>query len=171
MTHWFHRLAGRTRDLAAYAAGETAETERGRMRALLAGCPACRREVEAYRMLSAVLRSSPRVALTPGEAAAFGLGVERRLRPGAGTPVRPARATVREVFWDHPRLSLASAAAAIILALGLTLGPMIGWGPEPHGSNGVEVLSVEAGENAAVMLFQAPGSSIKVLWVFEAPAS
>lgn len=171
MTHWLHTVAGRTRRLVAYATGEMAEAEQGRMSAMLAGCPACRREVEAYRLLAAMLRSSPGAALTAEEAALFWPGVDRRLRQGRGARTRPARPMLREVFWDYPRLSLASAAAAIALVMGVTLAPWIGWGPGSRGSNGVEVVSVEAGENASVMLFQAPGSSLKVLWVFETPAS
>jgi anti-sigma factor RsiW len=170
-THWFHKVAGRTRRLVAYAAGEVAEVDQGRMGALLTACPACRREVEAYRLVSAALRASPRAELTLDEAAAFWPGVSRRIRRGATPAAQPVRPTFREIFWDHPRLSLASATAAIVLVLGLTLGPRIGWGPGSSGSNGAEVVSVEAGENASVMLFQAPGSSLKVIWVFEAPSS
>jgi hypothetical protein len=33
------------------------------------------------------------------------------------------------------------------------------------------VVSIEAGEDAPVMVFQAPGSSLKVIWVFEKPTS
>lgn len=141
------------------------------MRARLATCPVCRREVEAYRQLSAVLRVSPRVTLTSGEAAAFWPSVEGRILQGGTPAIRPARPLLRELYWDHPRLSLVSAAAAIVLFLGLTLGPMVGWRPDTHGSNGAEVLSVEVGENTSVMLFQAPGSTLKVIWVFEAPSS
>jgi len=171
MTHWFHKMAGRTRRLANYTTGEMAETEQGRMRALLAACPACRREVEAYRLLFATLQTSPRVTLTPGEAAAFWPSVEGRIQQGATPATPPTRPSLRERFWDHPRLSLVSAAAAIVLVLGLTLGPMVGRGPGTHGSDGAEVISVEAGENTSVMLFQAPDSSLKVIWVFEAPSS
>jgi anti-sigma factor RsiW len=171
MMHWFHRMAGRTRRLAKYAAGEMTETEHGRMRARLAACPVCRQEVEAYRQLSAALRVSPRLTLTSGEAAAFWPSVEGRIRRGEGPATHPARPSLRELYWDHPRLSLVSAAAAIVLVLGLTLGPMVGRGPDTHGSNGAEVVSVEAGENTSVMLFQAPGSTLKVIWVFAAPSS
>jgi hypothetical protein len=67
-------------------------------------------------------------------------------------------------------LSLASAAAAVVLVVGLTLGQIGVWGPTP-GPNGVEVVSVEAGDDESVMVFQAPGSSLKVIWVFEKPSS
>ena len=170
-THWFHKVAGRTRRLIAYASAEGDLVDQGRMRALLTACPDCRREVEAYRLLSAALRASPRAELTLEEAAAFWPNVSRRIQRGTTPAARPVRPTFREVFWDHPRLSLASAAAVTVLVLGLTLGPKIGWGPGSPGSSGAEVVSVEAGENASVMLFQAPGSSLKVIWVFETPSS
>ena len=171
MMHWLHRLAGRTHRLAAYATGEMFEREQRRTRALLAECPACRREVEAYRLLHVALQASPRVRLTAGEAAAFWPSVEGRIRGGVTPAIQSAGPSFRELCSDHPRLSLVSAAAAIVLVLGLTLGPMVSWRPDTHRSNGAEVVSVEVGENASVMLFQAPDSSLKVIWVFEAPAS
>lgn len=170
--HWFHRAMGRGRRLAAYAADELPPAERARVEADLLACPACRREVEAYRLVSSTLRSSGPVALSPDQAAANWSGVERRIQRGAGAPTRPTRPALRELFWDHPRLSLASAVAAVVLVLGLTLGELGVWAPRPPaGPNGVEVVSVEAGEDASVMVFQAPGSSLKVIWVFEKPSS
>lgn len=170
--HWVHRTVGRGRRLAAYAADELPPADRARVEAEVRTCPACRREVEAYRLVSGTLRTSERAALAPDQAAAFWSGVERRIQRGAGAPTRPARPALRELFWDHPRLSLASAVAAVVLVLGLTLGPMGVWTVRPPGApNGVEVVSVEAGEDASVMVFQAPGSSLKVIWVFEKPSS
>ena len=170
--HWFHRTVGRGQRLAAYAADELPPTDRAWVEAEVLTCPACRREVETYRLVSGTLRTSERAALAPDQAAAFWSGVERRIQRGAGAPTRPARPALRELFWDHPRLSLASAVAAVVLVLGLTLGPMGVWTVRPPaGANGVEVVSVEAGEDASVMVFQAPGSSLKVIWVFEKPSS
>ncbi len=172
MVHWFHLATGRGRRLAAYAADELPQAERARVEAELRSCPACRREVEAYRLVSRTLRTQPHARLAPEQAAAFLTGVERRIQPGPTALARPARPALRELFWDHPRLSLASAAAAVILVLGLTLGQMEVWGPwSPSVPNGVEVVSIEAGEDAPVMVFQAPGSSLKVIWVFEKPTS
>jgi anti-sigma factor RsiW len=170
MTHRLHMVMGRGRRLAAYAAGEMPTVVRDRVEADLLRCPACRREVEAYRQVSHTLRASARAVLAPDEAVAFWPGVENRIRRGTAEPARPARPALRELFWDHPRLSLASAAAAVILILGLTLSQMELWGPTV-GPNGVEVLSIEAGEDAPVMVFQAPGSKLKVIWVFEKPSS
>ncbi len=171
--HWFHRAVGRGQRLAAYAADELPPADRARVEAEVLTCPACRREVEAYRLVSGTLRTSERAALAPDQAAAFWSGVERRIQRGPdATPIRPARPALRELFWDHPRLSLASAVAAVVLVLGLTLGQMGVWTVRPPaGPNGVEVVSVEAGEDASVMVFQAPGSSLKVIWVFEKPSS
>lgn len=169
MRHWFHMAMGGRRRLAAFAAGELPSVFRERLEADLRRCPACRREVEAYRRTSMGLRSSARAALAADEAAAFWPGVEDRIRRGAFRPAKPARPALRELFWDHPRLSLASAAAAL-LVVGLTLGQMELWGG-PVRPNGVEVLSVEAGEDTSVMVFQAPGSPLKVIWVFEKPSS
>jgi anti-sigma factor RsiW len=172
MTHWVHRITGRGRRLAAYAADELPRAERARVEADLSSCPACRREVEAYRLVSGSLRAQPRVRLAPEEATAFLAGVERRLRPGTAAPARPARPALRELFWDHPRLSLASAGLAVVLVLGLTLGQMAVWSPwSSPVPNGVEVVSIEAGEDASVMVFQPPGSSLKVIWVFEKSTS
>lgn len=113
-----------------------------------------------------------RARLAPEQAATFWAGVERRIRTDTTAAARPARPALREVFWDHPRLSLASAVAAVILVLGVTLGQMEVWSPwAPTVPNGVEVISIEAGEDAPVMVFQAPGSSLKVIWVFEKPTS
>lgn len=171
--HCFHRAMGRGRRLAAFAAAELPPADRARVEADLLACPACRREVEAYRLVSGTLRTSERAALAPDQAATFWSGVERRIQRGADAGrSRPARPALSELFWDHPRLSLASAAGAVILVLGLTLGQMEVWVPRPASvSNGVEVVSVEAGEDASVMIFQAPGSSLKVIWVFEKPPS
>ena len=171
--HWFHRTVGRGQRLAAYAADELPPADRARVEAEILTCPACRREVEAYRLVSGTLRTSERAALAPDQAASFLSGVERRIQRGPdAAPTRPARPALRELFWDHPRLSLASAAGAVILVLGLTLGQMEVWVPRPASvSNGVEVVSVEAGEDASVMIFQAPGSALKVIWVFEKPSS
>ena len=170
MAHWLHRSTGRGRRLAAYAAGELPPEDRAGVEAQLLACPACRREVEDYRLVSGTLRSWPRMALAPDQAAAFWPGVQHRIQRGASVPARPARPALREVFWDHPRLSLASAAAAVVLVVGLTLGQIGVWGPTA-GPNGVEVVSVEAGDDESVMVFQAPGSSLKVIWVFEKPPS
>lgn len=170
MRHWFHMAMGGRRRLAAFAAGELPSVFRDRLEADLLRCPACRREVKAYRLVSKALRSSARAALAPDEAAAFWPGVEDRIRRGAFTQAKPTRPALRELFWDHPRLSLASAAAAALLVVGLTLGQMELWGP-PVRPNGVEVLSVEAGQDTSLMVFQAPGSPLKVIWVFEKPSS
>ena len=170
MTHWVHMAMGRSRRLAAFAADELLPADRLQVEGELVRCPACRREVEAYRLVSRMLHTSPRAVLTPEEASAFWPGVQTRIRQGTAARGRPARPALREMFWDHPRLSLASAVAALILVLGLTLGPMGLWGPR-GGPNGVEVLSVEAGDDASVMVFQAPGSKLKVIWVFEKPSS
>lgn len=163
-------VMGRGRQLAAYASGELPSVLRTRVEADLAGCPACRREVEAYRLTARALRTSARATLSPDEAAAFWPGVENRIRRGARPTRRTVRPALRELFWDHPRLSLASAVAAAILVIGLTLGQMDSGGP-PVRPNGVEVISVEAGDDAPVMVFQAPGSALKVIWVFEKPSS
>ena len=172
ITHWLHMTAGRGRQLAAYAAGDLAGRERARAEAAVAGCPACRREVDAYRGVARVLRATPPLSLTAAEAAAFWSGVERRIEAHEVPQRIPARPALREVLWDHPRLSLASAAAAAVLVLGVTLNQMGGWLYSTNGfPNGVEVMSVEAGSDAPVMLFQLPGSSLKIIWVFEEPLS
>ena len=170
MTHRLHMAMGRARRLAAFAGGELLPTECHRVETEIAGCPACRREVEAYRLVSQTLKMSPQARLTPVETSAFWPDVQARIRQGAASTVRPARPGVREMFWDHPRLSFASAVVAVILVLGLTLGPMGLWNTRVA-PNGVEVLSVEAGDDAPVMVFQVPGSKLKVIWVFEKPAS
>lgn len=172
MTHWFHMVLGRGRRLAAYAADELPAAARGRVEAEMAACPGCRREVQAYRLVSRTLRGWGSASLSREQAAAFWPDVEGRIRrsvPADGAPTRPS---LRELFWDYPRLSLASAAVAIVLVLGLTVNQIGVWGPQrPAGPNGVEVVSVEAGEDASVMVFQAPGSTLKVIWVFEKPSS
>lgn len=172
MRHWAHMITGRGRRLAAYAANELPPAERARVEADLRACPSCRREVEAYRLVSGTLRTQPLVRMGPEQAATFWVGVERRIRPDTAALTRPLRPALRELFWDHPRLSLASGVAAVVLVVGLTLSQMELWSPwSPSIANGVEVVSIEAGEDAPVMVFQAPGSSLKVIWVFEKPTS
>lgn len=166
--HWLHTLGGRGRRLAAYAAGELPPADRDRVASAVQACPACRRTVEAYRQASAALRGLPRAALTAGEAARFLPEVNRRIdqnRSGAPRPVRPG---LREVMWDHPRLSLASAFTAILLLIGLTLSQVQMWGLSgTPGRNGVEIISVDVDEDVSVLVFQPPGTSLKVIWVFE----
>ena len=172
MPHWIHTTMGRGRRLAAYAAGELPASARARVEADLAACPACRREAKAFRLVCDTLRASPHIALAPQQGAGFWPAVEQRIQRGVPPERRRTRPTFREMFWDHPRLSLASASAAVVLVVGLTVGQMQVWAPRPPaGSNGVEVLSVEADDDSPVMVFQAPGSSLKVIWVFEKPST
>ena len=170
---WRHRvhmaMGGRAGRLAQYAAGEVSPVEARPVEALLEGCPECRREAMALRMGLAALRTSPPVGLSPAEAASFWPEVERRIARGAIAKTRPVRPGLRELVGDHPRLSLASAMAAIALVLGLTLSQVALWGPGSPGRNGVEILSVEAGDETSVMLFQIPGSTLRIIWVFEPP--
>ncbi len=170
---WRHRvhmtMGGRARHLAQYAAGEVSPAEGRSVEVLLQDCPECRREVVALRVGLAALRASPPASLSPAEAASFWPEVERRIARGAVSRSRPVRPGLRELVGDHPRLSLASAMAAVALVLGLTLGQVALWGPASPGRNGVEILSVEAGEETSVMLFQVPGSTLRIIWVFEPP--
>ncbi len=167
MWHWRHRLVW-GRQLMAYAAGELPADRARRMEARLAACDGCRRDVQSYRLVSAALHATGRVSLTPAEAQALWPAVERRIREDGKEAARPMRPGLREMLWDHPRLSLASAVTAGILVLGLTLGPLIDRALRPsQAGNGVEVMSIEAGDDASVMLFHVPDSPLKVIWVFE----
>jgi anti-sigma factor RsiW len=166
--HWLHTLGSRGRRLAAYAAGELSPADRDRVAPVVQECPACRRTVEAYRRASATLRDLPRVALTADEAAAFLPEVNRRIDQGRADAPRPVRPGLREVMWDHPRLSLASAFTAVLLLIGLTFSQVQMWGlPGNAGRNGVEILSVDVEEDVSVLVFQPPGTSLKVIWVFD----
>jgi anti-sigma factor RsiW len=169
MTHWLHRLGGRGRRLAAYAAGELPPAERPRVEAALAACPVCRREAEVARLAWLAMRKSSRVSLTAEEAAAFLPAVNRRIDHHQVRATRPARPWLREILWDHPRLGLASAFTAALMIVALTLTQ---WGPFVTTSgSGVEVISVDVDEDASVMVFQAPGTSLKVIWVFDNSSS
>lgn len=162
--HWLHALLGRERDLASYAAEELPPA--------VAECPACRREAEVYRRATAVLRSAPSVGLSAEEAAAFLPEVNRRIDQGRRVGARPTRPGLREIVWDHPRLTLASAFTAALLVIGLTLSQVQMWGLSGSAArNGVEIVSVDVAEDASVMVFQPPGSSLKIIWVFEDPSS
>ncbi len=171
MWHWRHRLVWGRR-LMAYAVGELSVEQARRMEARLAACVGCRRDVQAYRSVTAALRKTGRVSLTPAEAAAFWPAVEQRIRGEGRRTDQPMRPGLREVLWDHPRLSLASAVTASLLVLGLSLGPLVDWARRPaEPENGVEVMSIEAGDDAPVMLFHVPNSPLKVIWVFEQSSS
>jgi hypothetical protein len=125
-----------------------------------------------YQRIGTLLRSEPGARLTDVEAAAFFPDVLRRIDEGGGKIARSARPGVREVVWDHPRLSLASALTAVLLAIGATLSQLPLWGGSgATGRNGVEILSVDVGEDASVMVFQPPGTALKIIWVFEDPSS
>ena len=166
--HWLHTLRGYERRLAAYAADELRPAERARVAFVVETCPACRRKVETYQRATAALRGSPRVGLTANEAAAFLREVNRRIDHGRAVAARPVRPGLREVVWDHPRLSLASAFTAILLIIGLTLTQVHMWGlAGTAGRNGVEIISVDVDEDASVMVFLPPGTALKIIWVFE----
>jgi hypothetical protein len=125
--------------------------------------------VESYRRVSAALRETPRVRLSAEEAAAFLPGVNRRIDQGRVGAKRGARPGLRELFWDHPRLSLASALTAALLVAGLTLSQLQLWGTT--GVNAVDVVSVDVDEDASVLVFQIPGTALKVIWVFDDTSS
>jgi anti-sigma factor RsiW len=169
LTHRLHILGKQGERLAAYAAGELPVAERPRLEARLATCRFCRRDVESYRRVSAALREKPRVRLSAEEAAAFLPGVNRRIDQGRVGAQRGARPGLRELFWDHPRLSLASAITAVLLVAGLTLSQLQLWGTT--GVNGVDVVSVDVDEDASVLVFQIPGTALKVIWVFDDTSS
>jgi anti-sigma factor RsiW len=165
--HWLHRLCGR-RGLVAYAAGELAGPARARLEGRLGRCAACRQEVAASRAVSNALRRSPRAHLTPDEAAAFWPAVAGRLEAPLPAVARLRQPGLREILWDHPRLGLASAAVAVLLLTAVTLAQFGFWGAEvTNGLSGVEVLSVDADEDASVMVFDLPESRLKIIWVFE----
>jgi anti-sigma factor RsiW len=169
LTHRLHMFGTQGTRLVAYAAGELPVAERPRLEARLATCRACRREVEFYRRVIAALRETPRVGLPAAEAAAFLPGVNRRIDQGRAGAMRRARPGLRELLWDHPRLSLASVLTAALLVVGLTLSQLQLWGTT--GLNGVEVVSVDVDEDASVLVFQIPGTALKVIWVFEDTSS
>ncbi|MFB3817370.1 MAG: hypothetical protein ACE147_06885 [Candidatus Methylomirabilales bacterium] len=167
LLHVLHRRLGRP-DYWGCAAGEASAAERERVERLAGRCPACRRSLEAARVAAAALAATPAVRLTPAEAARLRAGVFRRIQQAAA-PAPAARRHLRELLADHPRMSLASAMATLVIALGFVIGPLLGRdSPRPAGP---EVVSVEAGENASVMVFQRPGSPVPVIWVFEQPGS
>lgn len=165
LLHALHRRV-RPPDYWACAAGDLPAAERRRVERLADRCPACRRSLEASRLAAGALRATPSVRLTAAEAARLRAGVFRRIEQPAA-PAPAARRHLRELLADHPRMSLASAMATVALALGLIFGPMLGRDARPAGP---EVVSVEAGENASVMVFQRPGSAVPVIWVFEHPS-
>ena len=169
LTHRLHMLGKQGERLAAYAAGELPVAEVPRFEARLATCRACRRDLGSYRRVTAVLRETPCVSLSAEEAAAFLPGVNRRIDHGGAGATRRARPGLREVLWDHPRLSLASALTAVLLVVGLTLSQVQMWGTT--GVNGVDVMSVDVDEDASVLVFQIPGTALKVIWVFEDTSS
>jgi anti-sigma factor RsiW len=169
LTHRLHMLGKQGTRLAAYAAGELPVAERPRFEARLATCRSCRRDVESYRRVSAALRETPRVRLSAEEAAAFLPEVNRRIDQGRVGAKRDARPGLRELFWDHPRLSLASALMAVLLVAGLTLSQLQLWGTT--GVNAVDVVSVDVDEDASVLVFQIPGTALKVIWAFDDTSS
>jgi anti-sigma factor RsiW len=166
--HWLHVRGWRGKRLPAYAAGELPPAEQARVASAVATCPACQREVAGYRLATAALRASSAVSLTAAEAASFLPAVNRRLDEERAVRPQRSRPGLREILWDHPRLSLVSAVTMVALIVGLTLSQWQMWGLSgTAGLNGVEIVSVDVSEDASVMVFQAPGSSLKIIWVFE----
>jgi hypothetical protein len=120
----------------------------------------------------AALRNAPPARLTAREAAAFLPVVNRRIDQQTTPRPFPARPGIREMLWDHPRLSLASAFTVVLLVIGLTVSQLPMWGLSGTTvRNGVEVISVDVDEDASVMVFQTPGSSLKIIWVFDDTAT
>jgi anti-sigma factor RsiW len=165
-------LGGRTRRLAAYAAGELPREEQARLAPAVAACPRCQREMQAYQRASMALRAMAQLRLTAKEAADFLPEVNRRIDQQETPGLSLARPGFREMLWDHPRLSLASACTMVLLIIGLTVSQwQMGRLSGTAGRNGVDVISVDVDEDASVMVFQPPGSSLKVIWVFEDTAT
>jgi hypothetical protein len=171
MSGLLHRLhiGARRRRLMAAAWNEPSTTERADVERLTRTCRDCRAEFTAHQRVSAALAREPRVRLSPDEAAGFRAGVQRRIDLGIPASPRPARRALRELMADHPRMSLASAVATVAVALGLTVLPMLD-GNGGRARNGVEVLSIEVGEDTAVMVFDVPDRSAKIVWLFEKSA-
>ena len=166
--HWWHTRGRRGKRLFAYAAADLPPAEQARVETLVATCAACQREVEIYRRATAALRTTSGVRLTTAEAAAFLPAVNRRIDFGRAGRPRLVRPGLRELLLDYPRLSAASALAMVVFVIGLTLSQWQMWGLSgTAGRNGVEVVSVDVTEDASVMVFQVPGSSLKIIWVFE----
>jgi anti-sigma factor RsiW len=168
MGHWLHMLLGRDRVLAADAADEGGASARRRVEGWLLACPGCRERHRAYRAAIAATRAMPGVRLTAEEGAFFWPAVARRIAAREPAPARRPRPWIREVLWDHPRLGVASAATAALFVLGLTLAQLGVWGPMGTSAlGGVEVVEVDVGEDASVMVFEVPGSGMTVIWIFE----
>ena len=172
MLHRHHKLWAGGRRSAAYAAGDLPPAAWSRLESTLTQCSACWREVKGYRLVSSTMRRSSRVGLSPEERAGSLSEVNRRIDRGQPRVARPARPSLQEILWDHPRLSMPSAFTAALPILGLTLSHLQLWSPfAMGGANGVEVVSVDVDEDTSVMVFQAPGSAFKVIWVFEDSSS
>jgi anti-sigma factor RsiW len=173
MTAWLHpaHIVVRRRRLAAAAGGDLPADAQAATEALAATCPGCQEELEAYRLVSAALATTPPALLTAEEAAGFRAAVQRRIERAAPSPAIPARTGLRALLADHPRMSLATAVAGAAVVLTFTFGPLLGERARPLQESGVDIVSVEAGEGASVMLFEPPGNRPPVIWVFESQPS
>ncbi len=166
MRHWLHILVGRRRRLSAFAAGELPLAARSRLKANVRHCAGCRRELEAFQLVAKALRHLPTAALSLDEAETLWTGVESRL-DGATVPMRLARPGLKELAQDHRVTALASASLAILLVLGAA--DQFGLWRTRHGQSSVEILSVESEGGAPVMIFEPPGNTLKIIWVFDQP--
>lgn len=139
-------------DVAAYAAGFLGEPDRAAFERHLAGCEACRGELQELASMSAVLRTAapPLPPLPLGVEARTVLAVERAAAAAADQPRRDARrATPRRRSWfSMPRLVPAVGFAC--LALGFAGGALVNRDGDGVPLEVVATLDGRAGASAGV---------------------
>lgn len=98
--------------------GTTPPDVRRALRTHLEGCPACRREAEAFENTSALLRSVAEPRLSEGHWADFMMVLDRRLDAERNQPWQRVLRWIRNPIHAW---STAAATSAVVVALGLAL--------------------------------------------------
>lgn len=118
--------------LADYESGRLPAADVRRVQDHLAGCPACRRELELQRQLDLAIKQE--AAPEPGAhvQAAFHAWLKDEVR-SAALPSEARSNVIRVSFWNHPAAvsGLVAIAACAVFALGLVVGSRSGPAGDP----------------------------------------
>ncbi len=129
------------RPLGRYVDGAVSSAMRADIEAHLAGCAACRQEVDALAELGGVLRGG----ISPGQVPeAFASRVVARASTASAQPKVVSLPWIQNQEWWYAAAWPVRTAAAAVLVIGLAVGGLMGW---DLGQDGESVASVEGESN------------------------